>query len=396
MGDKMLKEKIGQAVEILKERKIDLWLTFVRETETISDPCLDLIVGTNCTWQSAFMITADGRTIAIVGSLDKERIQQTGLYEDIRIYVDDFGAAFLKALDEIKPKRIAINTSVNDYMADGLTHGMYELLINYTKPTQYQNLFISAEKIVAALRGRKSPMEIELIKKSIELTEKIYANVSPQIKAGRTEKDIADIILKMVVEHGVETAWESNSCPAVFTGPLSAGAHADPTERVIKPGHVLNIDFGVKLNGYCSDIQRTWYILKDDEQVAPDPVQKGFAVLLESVRLAFEAIRPGKLGWEIDKIARDYIVANGYPEYQHGLGHQVGRSTHDGAGMLGPRWERYGDTVFLPLEVGQVYTIEPRLPIEGYGVATVEEMVVIRPNGCKYLSHPQSRLFYTR
>jgi Xaa-Pro aminopeptidase len=396
MGDKMLKEKIGQAVEILKERKIDLWLTFVRETETISDPCLDLIVGTNCTWQSAFMITADGRTIAIVGSLDKERIQQTGLYEDIRIYVDDFGAAFLKALDEIKPKRIAINTSVNDYMADGLTHGMYELLINYTKPTQYQNLFISAEKIVAALRGRKSPMEIELIKKSIELTEKIYANVSPQIKAGRTEKNIADIILKMVVEHGVETAWESNSCPAVFTGPLSAGAHADPTERVIQPGHVLNIDFGVKLNGYCSDIQRTWYILKDDEQVAPDPVQKGFAVLLESVRLAFEAIRPGKLGWEIDKIARDYIVANGYPEYQHGLGHQVGRSTHDGAGMLGPRWERYGDTVFLPLEVGQVYTIEPRLPIEGYGVATVEEMVVITPNGCKYLSHPQSRLFYTR
>ncbi|MCK9559804.1 MAG: Xaa-Pro peptidase family protein [Candidatus Marinimicrobia bacterium] len=392
----MLKEKIGQAVEILKERKIDLWLTFVRETETISDPCLDLIVGTNCTWQSAFMITADGRTIAIVGSLDKERIQQTGLYEDIRIYVDDFGAAFLKALDEIKPKRIAINTSVNDYMADGLTHGMYELLINYTKPTQYQNLFISAEKIVAALRGRKSPMEIELIKKSIELTEKIYANVSPQIKAGRTEKNIADIILKMVVEHGVETAWESNSCPAVFTGPLSAGAHADPTERVIQPGHVLNIDFGVKLNGYCSDIQRTWYILKDDEQVAPDPVQKGFAVLLESVRLAFEAIRPGKLGWEIDKIARDYIVANGYPEYQHGLGHQVGRSTHDGAGMLGPRWERYGDTVFLPLEVGQVYTIEPRLPIEGYGVATVEEMVVITPNGCKYLSHPQSRLFYTR
>lgn len=392
----MLKEKIGQAVEILKERKIDLWLTFVRETETISDPCLDLIVGTNCTWQSAFMITADGRTIAIVGSLDKERIQQTGLYEDIRIYVDDFGAAFLKALDEIKPKQIAVNTSVNDYMADGLTHGMYELLINYTKPTQYQNLFISAEKIVAALRGRKSPMEIELIKKSIELTEKIYANVSPQIKAGRTEKNIADIILKMVVEHGVETAWESNSCPAVFTGPLSAGAHADPTERVIQPGHVLNIDFGVKLNGYCSDIQRTWYILKDDEQVAPDPVQKGFAVLLESVRLAFEAIRPGKLGWEIDKIARDYIVANGYPEYQHGLGHQVGRSTHDGAGMLGPRWERYGDTVFLPLEVGQVYTIEPRLPIEGYGVATVEEMVVITPNGCKYLSHPQSRLFYTR
>jgi len=391
----MFKEKIGQAIEILKEQKIDLWLTFVRETEAMADPCLDLIVGTNCTWQSAFMITASGATIAIVGSLDKERIKQTQLYDDIRIYVDDFGAMLMKVLNEIKPNRIAINTSVNDNMADGLTHGLYELLMNYTRNTPYRDRFISSQKIITALRGRKSPTEIDLIKKSIELTEKIYTDIGPQIKAGRSEKEIADIILKMVAENGVETAWESNSCPAVFTGPFSAGAHADPTERIIQPGHVLNIDFGVKKDGYCSDIQRTWYILKDDEQTAPEPVQCGFAVLLESVRLAFDTIRPGKLGWEIDRVTRDHIISNGYPEYQHGLGHQVGRSTHDGAGMLGPRWERYGDTVYLPLEVGQVYTIEPRLPIEGYGVATVEEMVVVTSNGCKYLSHPQTKLFCT-
>ena len=176
----------------------------------------------------------------------------------------------------------------------------------------------------------------------------------------------------------------------------SAGAHAEPTERVIQPGHVLNIDFGVKKDGYCSDIQRTWYILRNNEETAPEPVQKGFAVLLESVRRAVDAIRPGKMGYEIDQIARDYITANGYPEFPHGLGHQVGRSTHDGAGMLGPRWERYGDTVYLPLEIGQVFTIEPRLPIEGFGVATVEEMIVVTADGCEYLSHPQNQLFYSR
>lgn len=392
----MFKEKIRQAIEILKEQGVDMWMTFVRETETLPDPCMDLIVGTNCTWQSAFIITAKGQTIAIVGSLDKERIKQTGLYDDIRIYVDDFGAAFLNALNEINPNRIAINTSINDYMADGLTHGMYELLMGYTKNTPYRERFISSEKIVAALRGRKSPTEIQRIKRAIEITEKIYAEISPQIKSGRTEKEIADIILKMVAELGVQTAWESNSCPAVFTGPLSAGAHAEPTERVIQPGHVLNIDFGVKKDGYCSDIQRTWYILRNNEETAPEPVQKGFAVLLESVRRAVDAIRPGKMGYEIDQIARDYITANGYPEFPHGLGHQVGRSTHDGAGMLGPRWERYGDTVYLPLEIGQVFTIEPRLPIEGFGVATVEEMIVVTTDGCEYLSHPQNQLFYSR
>jgi len=392
----MLKEKIRQAVDILREQGVDMWLTFVRETETLSDPCMDLIVGTNCTWQSAFIITATGKKIAIVGSLDKERIKQTGLYDDIRIYVKGVGANLLEVLNEVRPERIAINTSVNDYMADGLTHGMYEQLMNITKDTPYQKRFISSEKIIAALRGRKSATEIQLLKNSIALTEKIYADVGSQIHAGRTEKDIANIILHMVDEYGVETAWETSSCPAVFTGPFSAGAHADPTARIIQPGHVLNIDFGVKKDGYCSDIQRTWYILKDDEQTAPEAVQHGFAVLLESVRLAFEAIRPGKLGWEIDKIARDYITSHGYPEYQHGLGHQVGRSTHDGAAMLGPRWERYGDTIALPLEIGQVFTIEPRLPIEGYGVATVEEMIVVTESGCEYLSHPQQELYYTR
>lgn len=220
----MLKEKIRQAIEILKEQQVDMWLTFVRETETINDPCLDLILGTNCTWQSAFIITAAGQTIAIVGSLDKERIKQTALYEDIRIYIGGFGATLLDVLNEIKPGRIAINTSVNDYMADGLTHGMFQLLMNYIKDTPYRDRLISSEKIIAALRGRKSATEIELIKKSIELTEKIYADVRPQILAGRTEKDIAEIILKMVSVAGVETAWETNSCPAVFTGPLSAGA----------------------------------------------------------------------------------------------------------------------------------------------------------------------------
>jgi Xaa-Pro aminopeptidase len=392
----MLNEKINQAVAILQEQKIDLWLTFVRETETLPDPCLDLIVGTNVTWQSAFIITAAGKRIAIVGSLDKERVKQTGLYNDIRIYIGGIGATLRETLHEIQPGRIAVNTSVNDYMADGLTHGMYQLLTNYLADTPFGNNLMSSEKIIAALRGRKSATELDLLRKSIALTEAIYADVSPYIQTGRTEKEIADIILNMVADHGVTTAWESNSCPAVFTGPMSAGAHADPTERVIQPGHVLNIDFGVKKDGYCSDIQRTWYILKDNEQTAPEPVQRGFAVLLESVRLAFEAIRPGKLGWEIDKVARDYITAHGYPEYQHGLGHQVGRSTHDGAAMLGPRWERYGDTVCLPLEVGQVFTIEPRLPVEGYGVATVEEMVVITPTGCEYLSHPQQTLFYGR
>ncbi|MGC9363084.1 MAG: M24 family metallopeptidase [Fidelibacterota bacterium] len=389
----MLQEKIQQAVDILEEKQIDMWLTFVRETEAIADPCLDLTLGTNVTWQSAFIITRSGKTIAIVGSLDHERVRLTGLYRDIRKYVGGLKDELLTVLNDLNPQTIAINTSKNDYMADGLTHGMYELLMDMTASTKFSDRFVSSEEIVATLRGRKTKTEIERIKAAIQLTENIYAQVSEYMQPGMRELDVARFILDKVAEHGVTTAWEQSSCPAVFTGPDSAGAHADPTERIIQKGHVLNIDFGVKKDEYCSDIQRTWYFLRDSEKEAPAEVLRGFNTIIESVQMAKDAIRPGLMGWEIDKIARDYIISRGYPEFPHGLGHQVGRSTHDGAGMLGPRWERYGDVPYLPIEEGQVYTIEPRLPIEGYGVATVEEMIVVTEDGCEWLSHPQKEIF---
>ncbi|MFA4838428.1 MAG: Xaa-Pro peptidase family protein [Candidatus Neomarinimicrobiota bacterium] len=389
----MQKEKIKQAIGILEELNVDLWLTFVRESETIHDPCLDMILGANCTWQSAFLVSRTGKTIAIIGSLDKERIKSTGTFDDIRVYVGGIGESFIAAIRELHPKEIAINTSINDYMADGLTHGMYEALMEYLSKAEFDGKILSSENVISALRGRKSASELEKIKASIAVTEDIYHRVSTFMKPGMSEQDVADFILDCVYRQNMETAWEVNSCPAVFTGPFSAGAHAEPTGRTIEKGHVLNIDFGVKKDGYCSDIQRTWYFLRDGEKEAPESVLRGFNTIIEAVQKTADAIRPGKMGFEIDDVARDYIVSKGYPEFPHGTGHQVGRSTHDGAGGLSPRWERYGETPFYRLEVGQVYTIEPRLPIEGYGVATVEEMIVVTKNGFEWLSHPQKEIF---
>jgi Xaa-Pro aminopeptidase len=83
------------------------------------------------------------------------------------------------------------------------------------------------------------------------------------------------------------------------------------------------------------------------------------------------------MGWEVDAVARGQITAAGYPEYPHALGHQIGRQAHDGAGLLCPRWERYGTIPYERVEAGQCYTIEPRLPIDGHGVATLEEIVLV-------------------
>lgn len=387
----MIRQKIEQAVGILEEKNIDMWLTFVRESATMPDPAIDMVVGQHATWQTAWIICRDGETIAIAGSLDAASIRDAGNFS-VQPYVQGIKDELLAVLKRKNPRRIAINYSTDSVMADGLTHGMYLVLTGMLEGTKFAHRLVSSQDILSALRGRKTEPEVRNIKKAIRITLDIYDRVTGFLAPGKSEQDVANFILREARERGVGLAWDEDHCPAVFTGPDHAGAHYGPTRRKIRPGHVLNIDFGVKVNGYCSDLQRTWYIRRKGETKAPADVQRGFDVIRDSIRLAAEAMRPGAVSWTIDAVARDFIVANGYPEYPHALGHQVGRAAHDGGVGLLPRWERYGQLPYGKLEVGQVFTIEPRLPIEGYGVATIEEIVWLAEDGARFLSKPQRTL----
>lgn len=394
IGDPMVAEKLAQVPAILSELGLDAWLLCARESHTLHDPCFDLVVGTNVTWHSAFILTRQGDRIALVGSLDKANLAMHGHYPEIIGYVGGITEELRQTLQRTDPKRIAINYSLQDTMSDGLTHGMYLSLLKSLEGTPYGARLESSERLVSALRGRKSPGERARIAEACRITCEIYDRLTTRLKAGLTEKQVAAIILEELAKYpGAEPAWDLDHCPAVFTGPESAGAHAGPTDRVIEPGHIVNTDFGVRVNGYVSDLQRTWYFLRPGETTAPEPVQRGFQTIVDAIQKAAAALRPGRPGGEIDAIARGHITSQGYPEYPHALGHQVGRNAHDGAGLLCPRWERYGSLPDLPVEAGQVYTLEPRLPVEGHGIATIEEIVAVDENGVTWLSPPQTELF---
>jgi Xaa-Pro aminopeptidase len=273
---------------------------------------------------------------------------------------------------------------------------MYLILLNHLKGTGYENKLVTSEEIVSALKGRKSSTELQIMQYAADETLKIYDEVTSFIKPGVTEIEIADFIKQKVRERGYELAWDEDHCPAVFTGPDTQSAHSGPTDRKVEKGHILTMDFGIKYKGYCSDLQRMWYILKDDEKDAPKEVKKGFNIIKDSIRKVASELKPGVIGCEMDDIARNYITGEGYPEYPHGLGHQVGKSVHDGGGGLFPRWEKYGNAPFLQVEESQVYTIEPRLPVEGYGTATIEEEVVVTSDSCRFISKPQEKLILVK
>jgi Xaa-Pro aminopeptidase len=230
------------------------------------------------------------------------------------------------------------------------------------------------------------------MKVAIGLTEDIFTKVGRFLAPGVTEREVADFVAADVREHRLDLAWEAGTCPAVFTGPDTAGAHYAPTGRTVERGHIVNMDFGIKHQDYCADIQRTFYVLREGETAAPPDVQRGFDTIVNAIEAARKAIRPGVTGQSVDAVARTLITDAGYAEFPHALGHQVGRYAHDGTAMLGPAWEKYAQKPFAPLEAGMVFTIEPRLTVPGRGVATVEEMVVVTETGASFLSGPQTKL----
>jgi Xaa-Pro aminopeptidase len=238
--------------------------------------------------------------------------------------------------------------------------------------------------------------ELARMKVAIDLTEEVFARVARFLAPGVTERAVADMVAAQVRENGLELAWEAGTCPAVFTGPDTAGAHYTPTGRAVERGHIVNMDFGIKHQDYCSDLQRTFYVLREGEAAAPPEVQRGFDTIVSAIEAARRAIRPGVTGQSVDAVARSLITGAGYDEFPHALGHQVGRYAHDGTALLGPAWEKYAQKPFAPIEKGMVFTIEPRLTVPGHGIATVEEMVVVTETGAEFLSGPQSTLILVR
>jgi len=392
----LIREKVNQAKSILEEMDIDCWITFVRESQLNGDPTLPFLAAASVTWHSAFIIEKKGSAHAIVGQYDKQTVEDTRAYDTVLGYVEGVRGPFQDAMRQIDPSSIALNYSEGSEIADGLTHGMYLTIHDMLDEIGMVDRIISAERVVSALRERKTAGEIDHIRDAIRMTEEIFEAVAAFIGPGRTEKDIAAFMKAEARKRGADMAWEPEACPAIFTGPDTAEAHYAPTDRVVERGHVLNMDFGLRSGGYCSDMQRTFYILEDGETAAPHDVRKGFETIREAVEKSRLAMAPGVLGKDIDAVARGVITDAGYDEYPHGLGHQVGLFAHDGTALMGPPWEKYAEKPFRPLEPNMVFTIEPRVTVPGRGIVTIEEMVVVTETGAEYLSRPQTELMLIR
>lgn len=397
------KEKINSfLLPAMRANNIDMWVILTREY--VQDPIAEDLGAGSPTARAALLFADEGTRLgrtAIMASYDVDAPLKSGIYDTVVSYRSEGLLPHLKEfIGRRKPKTIGVNTSKDTPLADGLTVSMWNYLREAAGPPFDDSRFVSAEPVIVAWRGKKLSREIEILKVAVKATEEIIAQAfSPNVitPGTTTERDVARYVKDLMKQLKVTEAWDPGGCPSINTG-ISRG-HSEPTDAVIQPGHVLTIDFGINLDGYCTDIQRTAYILKAGETQPPEQIRTMWETNLRAVEAGFAQMRPGKAANDVDHACRKVIVDAGYKEYPHAAGHPIGYITHEVGPLLGPDWpERYGKKVFLKLEPGQVFALEPAVfspssELGGEIRIGIEEDVLITARGPEWISTPQKELF---
>ncbi len=224
---------------------------------------------------------------------------------------------------------------------------------------------------VEELRTFKTPEEIALLTRAVEIADEALDRVGPTIEPGMTEEEVAWQLEKTMRELGAEGPSFDT---IVGAGPNGALPHHRADDTVIKAGDPVVIDMGAVYRGYCSDLTRTLFIGE------PDETFRGvYNTVLRAQLEAEERATAGMTGKEVDAVARDIITEAGHgDEFGHSLGHGVGLAVHESPGV--------GPTSDGPLEDGTVFTIEPGIYVPGWGGVRIEDMAVMENGRARVLS----------
>lgn len=394
-SQEVLRERVDRLLpHAMESHDIDLWLVFTREEA--ADPLAEDLGGGDAVARMALLFDRSKRGLrktAIAASYDIVPLEETGIYDEVLSYKSEGIKPHLKKfVEDLDPQRIAVNTSRDMPIADGLTVGMRD----YLEEVLGEGLaarFVSSEPLVASFRGRRLPSEVEILREAARHTDTLIRDALSRavITPGVTsEEDVGTYLRSRTAMLGATVPFIS-----VVAGP--SRGHAEPSGRVIERGDLVRIDFGITLKGYSTDLQRTAYVLGVGEKVAPPRILKMWATARKAADLQIAAMKPGVSGTEIDAIARKTLQAAGFEGPPHGTGHAIGFAVHDVGPLLGPDWpERYGTTVFLKMEEGQTFAVEPILyaPYKDMGEIHIglEEDVVITSGGAEMLHQRQASL----
>ncbi|MEE2907345.1 MAG: Xaa-Pro peptidase family protein [Planctomycetota bacterium] len=230
---------------------------------------------------------------------------------------------------------------------------------------------VPTSDLVSALRQRKTAEECALIERAIGIQEAALEATLADLRIGMTEAHVA---ARLEYEMRVRGAESASFEAIIGSGPNSSVIHHIPGDRAIEDGMLL-VDWGARVEGYCSDLTRTMCFGS-----MPEPMERVYEVVLEALETAIEACQPGADCAHVDAAARDVIAAAGWgDQFPHGLGHGVGMDVHES-----PFFSNRSGGILL--EPGMIMTVEPGIYLPGVGGVRIEEDVLITETGHRVLS----------
>jgi Xaa-Pro aminopeptidase len=242
---------------------------------------------------------------------------------------------------------------------------------------QHSGKVEALEGWIDRLRSVKEAEEIERISAAATLTDRAFEHILGRLTTGVRECDVAlelEVFMRSNGSDGIAFP------PIVASGPNSSKPHARVTDRELTVGDFLTLDFGARVDGYCSDMTRTVVVGS-----ATDRQHEVYQAVADAQQAAIAGARPGMTGIAIDALARDSLGRSGLAEhFGHGLGHGVGLEVHESP-SVGPRGVD-------PVPAGAVVTIEPGVYIAGFGGVRIEDLVVMEHDRCRLLSNAPRHL----
>ncbi len=359
----IVEQRLGRLRQQLSYSEVDTLLVFSGENRRYLSG-FTAENGADGESAGVLLITSDRQILATDSRYEIQARQEAGKYEVI-CYRSGLAESLPELVSELGSCRLGLE-------AGHVSYAGFKKMAQKVENAGLAVAWVDADDLLADLRSCKDQGELTIIKKALELAETVFIEfLETEVKPGLSEKEAAWRLEKQMREAGAEAL----AFPVIAAfGDNSAMPHAIPGARRLEAGQPILFDWGARVEGYCSDISRSFTV-----GAADGFYRRVHRTVYEAQQRAIAAIRPGISAREVDAVARDYIEQAGFKgKFGHGLGHGVGLAIHESP--------RVGATSEAVLEEGMVFTVEPGIYLPQWGGVRLENMVVVRAEGAEVLN----------
>jgi Xaa-Pro aminopeptidase len=273
----------------------------------------------------------------------------------------------------------AVSKIVKDESIDRLGIESHSITLSYYNKIakDIKAELIPLEGIVEEIRSIKKPEEVEYSRKACEIGDRAFNRIIKEIKVGKTEKELSALLAYFLKIEGSDARNYEN---ILISGPRTSLLHGIPSERKVKEGDIVLMDFGAGYKGYLSDMSRTLVLGKPSEKQ-----KEVFEIAQQSEQDMIDAVKAGATGQELYEASLKVMKNTEYFDYHYsGVGHGVGLAVHE-TPFLGPNSKNV-------LKTNNIITLEPGIYIPEWGGMRVEDQVLVTEDGCEVLTNSPRHL----